>query len=175
MTPQERNRSAARQPGCTNHGVAAGAGEPGSNLEGPDGVGFLLGVAHRGRRRRWEAELADLGLTAPQAALLGVVAAQPGMGVRSIARRLGTDPMNAQRIAESLIASGLCEAGRDPLDSRRRPLSATAEGARMAAVVSSRARQSELAIAEILGRDAYESLAEALRSLIASEETAPQS
>jgi hypothetical protein len=45
----------------------------------------------------------------------------------------------------------------------------------MAAVVSSRARQSELAIAEILGRDAYESLVEALRSLIASDETAPQS
>ncbi len=144
-----------------------------STPQGPDGIGFLLGVAHRARRRRWESELADLGLTAPQAAVLRVVAAQPGLGVRSVARQLGTDPMNAQRIAESLIAEKLCEAGRDPFDSRRRPLTVTDEGARIAAEVSIRARQSELTIAETLGRGVYDTVTEALRTLISFDKTAP--
>uniref|UniRef100_UPI003982FE3F hypothetical protein n=1 Tax=Lapillicoccus sp. TaxID=1909287 RepID=UPI003982FE3F len=36
----------------------------------PAGLGFLLGAAHRTRRRVWEATLVDLDLTAPQAAAL---------------------------------------------------------------------------------------------------------
>lgn len=172
MTAQRRNRSDVCQQETRNERVAGREEEAGTDSQGPDGIGFLLGVAHRARRRRWESELADLGLTAPQAAVLRLVAAQPGMGVRNIARRLGTDPMNAQRIAEGLITSGLCLAGRDPLDSRRRPLSVTTEGARVAAEVSSRARRSELLVAEILGSDAYERLTEALRSLILFEESA---
>jgi DNA-binding MarR family transcriptional regulator len=84
--------------------------------------------------------------------------------------------MNAQRIAESLIAEKLCEAGRDPFDSRRRPLTVTDEGARIAAEVSIRARQSELTIAETLGRgvyDTYDTVTEALRTLISFDKTAP--
>ncbi len=171
MTAERRNRSDVCQQESSNERVAAREEESEAGSHGPDGIGFLLGVAHRARRRRWESELADLGLTAPQAAVLRVVAAQPGMGVRNIARRLGTDPMNAQRIAEGLISSGLCLAGRDPLDSRRRPLSVTTKGARVAAEVSSRARRSEFLIAEILGSDAYKGLMEALRSLIRLEES----
>lgn len=132
----------------------------------PRGLGFLLGVAHRAHRRAWEAELADLDLTAPQAALLRLVTAQPGQGVRQLARRLGTDPMNVQRVAESLIAAGLCEARHDPGDARRRPLHATDEGSRLARAVAQRAESVEEGLNDALGREPYRTLLAGLQALI---------
>ena len=77
------------------------AGPPADESEvAPHGVGFLLGVAHRARRRAWEADLADLDLTAPQAAVLRRIAAQPGSGVRRLARAVAH---RAQRAEQDLI------------------------------------------------------------------------
>jgi DNA-binding MarR family transcriptional regulator len=132
----------------------------------PQGLGFLLGVAHRTLRRAWEAELADLELTAPQAALLRLIAAQPGQGVRQLARELGTDPMNSQRIAETLRAAGLCELRQDPGDARRRPLHPTDRGRRLAAMVARKAMSAEEALAEALGAERYTMLLTGLRALI---------
>lgn len=136
--------------------------------EGPglDGVGFLLGVAHRARRRQWEGRLADLGLTAPQAAMLRLVTAEPGQGVRRLGRRLGTDAMNAQRIVETLVAGGLCVARRDPDDARRRPYYPTDRGTLLAERVAVRARDAEVHLADTLGANTYRSLTTALRAVI---------
>ncbi|MCU4185126.1 MarR family winged helix-turn-helix transcriptional regulator [Acidiferrimicrobium sp. IK] len=130
------------------------------------GVGFLLGVAHRARRRQWEGRLSDLGLTAPQAAMLRLVTAEPGQGVRGLGRRLGTDAMNAQRIVETLVAGGLCSARRDPADARRRPLYPTDRGTQLAERVAERASDAELHLANTLGADTYRSLTNALRAVI---------
>ena len=129
-------------------------------------LGFLLGVAHRAHRRAWEADLADLHVTAPQAALLRLITAEPGQGVRQLARGLGTDPMNVQRVAESLITAGLCEARHDPGDSRRRPLYATELGARRAVAVAQRAESAELDLIDALGEDLYHTLLAGLQALI---------
>jgi DNA-binding MarR family transcriptional regulator len=158
-------------------GRGAGAGpspEPGASADpdpAPQGVGFLLGMAHRARRRAWEANLADLGLTAPQAAVLRLVAARPGSGVRHLARALGTDPMNSRRIAEALIADGLCEARHDPLDARRRPLHLSPRGQQLAGEVSRRARQDEDRVRAELGTRRYGQLLEMLRVLAATEQS----
>lgn len=133
------------------------------------GVGYLLGVAHRARRRAWEADLSGLELTAPQAALLRLIAAQPGGGVRHLARDLGTDPMNVQRIAETLIAAGLCESGRDPQDARRRPLHATDKGSQLAGEVARRAHNTEQHLAVALGTDHYHALLAGLHALVDSD------
>ena len=132
---------------------------------GLEGIGFLLGMAHRAHRRRWEAILADLGLTAPQAAVLRLVTAEPGCGVRQLARRLGTDPMNAQRIIETLVANGLCAAGRDPDDARRRPFHPTEHGRHVARQVADRARRTERASMKLLGDASYRVVLDALRTL----------
>lgn len=129
------------------------------------GLGFLLGVAHRARRRAWEAELADLDMTAPQAALLRLIAAEPGHGVRQLARRLETDPMNVRRVAESLIASGLCEARRDPGDARRRPLYPTEQGSRRAGAITERAGRAEAGLLRALGHERYHELLATLAEL----------
>lgn len=133
----------------------------------PDGVGFLLGVAHRARRRQWEQRLTDLGLTAPQAAMLRLVTAEPALGVRDLARRLHTDPMNAQRIVETLLARELCEARPDPVDGRRRPLRPTPRGRRLAEKVAERAQDVERHLAGALPDDTYLALTSALRAVIA--------
>lgn len=133
------------------------------------GLGFLLGKAHRARRRAWEAELADLGLTAPQAALLRAVTAVPGSGVRGLASVLGTDPMNVQRLAEALIAAGLCVATRDPADARRRPLYPTPEGKRRAELVAHRATATEQTLRAVLGTQDYAAVIDALQRLVAHD------
>jgi hypothetical protein len=73
-------------------------------------------------RGAWEEKIADLGLTAPQAALLRAVAQRPGSGLRELARRaaaydrllasaLGTAELaRLQRLLDRLdavLASGL--------------------------------------------------------------------
>jgi len=147
--------------------MASRGGRPRDQDElGLEGVGFLLGLAHRARRRRWDATLADLGLTVPQAAILRLVSAEPGCGVRHLARRLGTDPMNAQRIMESLVTNGLCTAGHDPDDARRRPFFPTERGRRLAKLVTTRSQEVEQALAELLGEDTYQALVDALRTLV---------
>ena len=89
---------------------------------GRSGLGFLLGVTHRERRRAWESQLADLHITAPQAALPRLVSGHPGRGIRLLARKLATDLMNVQRLADSLAHRQLLETRVDPADARRRPL-----------------------------------------------------
>ena len=132
----------------------------------PHGVGFLLGVAHRARRRSWEAELADLDLTAPQAAVLRLIAAQPGSGVRRLARDLGTDPMNVQRVAETLGAAGLCEPRQDPSDARRRPLYPTEKGRHLARAVAHRAERAEQDLIDALDAERYHALLAGLDALV---------
>lgn len=136
------------------------------------GVGYLLGVAHRARRRVWEADLADLGLTAPQAAVLRLLAARPGTGVRGLSRALVTDPMNVQRIASTLLAAGLCEVRRDPDDGRRRPLHLTDTGRRVADLVTTRADATERRLVTALGAKEYALLSIGLRRLVDLERAA---
>lgn len=132
----------------------------------PKGLGFLLGMAHRARRKAWETDLADLDLTAPQAALLRLITAQPGQGVRQLARALGTDPMNIQRIAASLLAVGLCEARQDPGDARRRPLYPTEEGRHLSREIAHRAESAELDLIDALGDENYHILLAGLQALV---------
>lgn len=139
---------------------------PGSAL---GGAGFLLGAAHRLRRRRWEASLADLGLTAPQAAVLRLVVARPGQGVRRLAHELSTDPMNTQRIVETLVTARLCEARRDPADARRRPIHPTPRGRQLAETVATRADQVERTLADALGAARYQALLAGLEALRAHD------
>ena len=110
--------------------------------------------------------LADLGLTAPQAAVLRLVAGQPGSGVRHLARMLGTDPMNTQRIAEILITGGLCEPRHDPRDGRRRPLHPTEKGRALADEVARRAQREEERLLAMLGRRQHHALIDGLGCLV---------
>lgn len=138
----------------------------------PRGLGFLLAVAHRARQCNWEAALNGMALSAPQAALLRLVVAHPGQGIRWQARELQTDPTNVQRIAGTLIAAGLCERRRDPEDARRRPLYPTEAGVQRAAVVARAAQRAERQLAAALGPRRYRLLTASLNALIVHDRRA---
>lgn len=138
------------------------------------GLGFLLARAHRARRRSWEAQLADLGLTAPQAAVLRLLAARPGAGVRELGRTLDTDPMNVQRIVATLLGGRLCEVRRDPDDARRRPLHLTEAGRRLAEEVVLRAEDVEHRLIGLLGERDYVSLRTGLGRLLERDHGSPR-
>ena len=139
----------------------------------PQGVGFLLGVAHRARRRAWEVSLVDLNLTAPQAALLRLITAQPGLGIRQLARTLGTDPMNALRVATSLVDLGLCESRRDLEDARRRPFFPTDKGSHLASEIARRAACVERELIDALGPESYARLLSNLQALVDLDRAKP--
>lgn len=138
--------------------------------EGPTSLGFLLGKAHRAARRRFESRLVDLDLSAPQAAVLRTLALGPGVGVRGLARQLGTDPMNAWRLAESLIARELVSREHVPSDRRRRALCLTPQGLALATEVEARARAQDRELATMLGNEAYAALMHGLVAVLQSSE-----
>lgn len=92
------------------------------------GLGFRLGRAHRRLRAAWEAHIVDLGLGGPQATVLRAVSEAPDTGLRELARRVGTDPVNVKRLADGLERAGLLASTSDTADRRRRVLRPTARG-----------------------------------------------
>ena len=128
-------------------------GDPGPT-RGPgsaeDGLGFLLGSTHRALRSAWEEQLADLGLSAPQALVLRLVAEDSGLGLRELARRMRTDAMNAKRLVDNLESGGHLRSVEDPAHRQRRRLRVTDEGRQVASQVARRARAWEERLAEHL-------------------------
>jgi DNA-binding MarR family transcriptional regulator len=114
-------------------------------------LGFRLARAQREVRQAWEARIADLGVTSSQAGALRVVAERPGIGLRELARRRATDPMNAKRLADGLEAAGLVASGDDPADQRRRTLTASAAGLAVAEELERRAQAWSTVLEGIIG------------------------
>lgn len=109
------------------------------------GLGFQLGLAHRLLRDSWEKMIEDLGLSAPQAAMLRIAAGNEGISLREIARRVQTDPMNAKRILDYLETRGLITSTSTEHDRRLRIISATKTGHSLAIQLEDRvAMQDEL-------------------------------
>jgi DNA-binding MarR family transcriptional regulator len=133
----------------TGPGRVRGGGRAGWPA-GP-GLGFRLGRAHRMMRAVWEGAIADLGLSPPQAALLGVVADLPGGGLRELARRMDADATNAKRLADHLERAGLVVSASDPRHRQRRVLRPTGKGSVIAGELARRAAALDRRIASLLG------------------------
>jgi MarR family transcriptional regulator for hemolysin len=103
-------------------------------------------------RGAWQARIADLGLSSAQASTLRAVAERPGSGIRDLARTLGTDPMNAKRLADGLEAAGLVCSCTDPADRRLRVLKPTDAGVRLVGEVQQRAQAWAATLEAIVGR-----------------------
>ena len=122
----------------TRSPAASDGATGGGTLE--SGIGFRLGRGHRTVRGAWQARIADLGLSSAQASSLRAVVERPGSGVRELARILGTDPMNAKRLADGLEAAGLVCSRADASDRRVRVLQPTDAGLALAREVEQRSR-----------------------------------
>jgi DNA-binding MarR family transcriptional regulator len=82
---------------------------------------------HRHLRR----ELAPLGITAGQAALLHAVRTNPRAGVRALAEREGVSPPGMTAAIDRLEAMGLVHRARSPTDRRRVRIEVTEDGVRV--------------------------------------------
>jgi DNA-binding MarR family transcriptional regulator len=87
----------------------------------------LLLQLNRNLRR----ELAPLGITAGQAALLHAIRTNPGAGVRDLAKREGVSAPRVTAAVHRLEAMGLVRRARSSLDRRRIDLKVTEAGVRI--------------------------------------------
>lgn len=132
------------------------------------GLGFRMGRAHRHLREAWERRIADTGLSAPQAAMLRAICEQPGSGLRELARRVRTDPMNVKRLADHLEGAGLVlslSATSAPSHRQRRDLVPTGAGLKLAGQVEQRAAEWEHLLSRLLGAGELEDLQRLLSRL----------
>jgi DNA-binding MarR family transcriptional regulator len=122
--------------------------------------------------RQLRRELAPLGITGGQAALLHLVRKHPGIGVRELAKREGVSAAAMSTALTRLEAAGLLRRTRAHADRRRVGLELTDEGARVLRSARSRrtawlaARLKRLAPDEI---DAVERAIGPLRRLLDEE------
>jgi DNA-binding MarR family transcriptional regulator len=88
--------------------------------------------------RQLRRELAPLGITGGQAALLHAIRCNPGIGVRDLARREGVSAAGMSTALTRLEAAGLVRRTRAAADRRRVGLELTADGARVLKAARSR-------------------------------------
>jgi DNA-binding MarR family transcriptional regulator len=122
--------------------------------------------------RHLRRELAPLGITGGQAALLHVIRTNPGIGVRELAAREGVSAAGMSTSLTRLENGGLLERTRAQSDRRRVGLELTAEGQRVLRSARSRrtawlsARLGRLTEAE---RSAIDAVIEPLSRLLVGE------
>lgn len=113
-------------------------------------------------RAAWALDVANLGLTPPQVAVLRALRDDPGCSLRHLSRRLGTDPMSAKRCADELEDRGLIHSAHRGGDRRPRSLDLTSQGAALASKVEAMVASREQILSEVLGQPRRAALAEAL-------------
>jgi len=126
------------------------------------GIGFRLSRVARVMRAAWAAEVANLGLTPPQVAVLRALSDDPGCSLRHLSRRLGTDPMSAKRCVDELEDRALIRSAHRGGDRRPRSLELTSQGAAMASKVEGMVGAREDLLSQVLGQRRRTALAEAL-------------
>jgi DNA-binding MarR family transcriptional regulator len=81
--------------------------------------------------RHLRRELAPLGITGGQAALLHAIRTNPGFGIGDLARREGVSPPRVTAAVDRLEGMGLVRRARSAVDRRRVQLEVTEEGLRV--------------------------------------------
>jgi DNA-binding MarR family transcriptional regulator len=115
--------------------------------------------------RHLRRELAPLGITGGQAALLHAIRTNRGIGIRGLAELEGVSPPRATAAVQRLEAMGLVRRTRSGADRRRVQLEVTEEGLRI--LRSARGRRTAWLAARIakLGEEDAHALEEALTPL----------
>ena len=92
--------------------------DPEHERSAAQGMGVLLAQLGARSSKRFAERVAQLGLTAADAAVLRLVAYAPGLSQREIADRLGLQPSRLVSLVDSLEARGLVERARSTTDRR---------------------------------------------------------
>lgn len=140
----------------------------GTDAKFQPGNAFLLAQLGAHATRLFEARIAALDLTPPQAGLLRIVATEPGHSQQAIAGRLGTPPSRLVRLVDALEERGVMERRRNPEDRRNHALHLTAEGGRLLGQMGRAAAAHEDAVCAVLEADERSQLGALLERVAAS-------
>jgi MarR family transcriptional regulator, organic hydroperoxide resistance regulator len=99
--------------------------------EGIERLALLIKAVHRRGMRDMNAALSDLGLTAPQAEALTVLARAGSLSLRELGRLLIAEGGHPSRLVDRLVAAGLVSRDEAPDDRRRVTLRLTPAGRRL--------------------------------------------
>ncbi len=91
-------------------------------------MGFALKRLQQALRSRMDEGLAEFGLTAPQYAVLALLAERPGISNAELARRSFVAPPTMIRIVTTLAEAGLLVRAVRPAEGRARSTELTGEG-----------------------------------------------
>jgi DNA-binding MarR family transcriptional regulator len=95
---------------------------------GPSGAAFLLAQVGAQGARRFGERVAEIGLTPPDAGLLGKIAARPGVSQQALAEHLGVMPSRMVALVDDLEGKGIVERRRSTEDRRNYELHLTEKG-----------------------------------------------
>jgi DNA-binding MarR family transcriptional regulator len=98
---------------------------------GPSGAAFLLAQVGAQGARRFGERVAEIGLTPPDAGLLGKIAARPGVSQQALAEHLGVMPSRMVALVDELEGKGIIERRRSTEDRRNYELHLTEKGRRV--------------------------------------------
>ncbi|WP_308188919.1 MarR family winged helix-turn-helix transcriptional regulator [Streptacidiphilus sp. ASG 303] len=96
-------------------------------LDAQRAVGYLIRVAQQVHTRLWN-EHVGAELTAPQYAVMHVLALEPGIDQRTVGERASLDKATMAEMVSRLVRRGLVLRRRDPADGRRNLLSLSPDG-----------------------------------------------
>ena len=122
---------------------------PGEGKRGEEGyLGYLLRQASAAYRLRMERALADLGVTAPQFAILTMLVAYPGASGADLARLALLTPQTMSVILRNLERAGLVARRRHEAHGRIRQVEATEAGRALLARCRERVQALERSLTE---------------------------
>ncbi len=122
-----------------------------NDVNAPERLSSLLWRTARAASRAYRARLAEMDLTARQAAALLALAETPGVGLGALAETLGSDQATASAVIDRLLAADLVRRETDPQDRRRARLYPTDRAMQKVERLEAARRANESLIEEALG------------------------
>ncbi|MFM7333111.1 MAG: MarR family winged helix-turn-helix transcriptional regulator [Tabrizicola sp.] len=128
-------------------------------------LGFLTLRLHRRVKREADRLLADLDLATGQMGVLEALRAEPGLSQIELGEMLEIDRTSIGVTVAKLEAAGLVARSADATDGRAYVLALTAEGQRLAAEASEKARAAQALVLQALTEAEQETLIRLLRKV----------
>ncbi|WP_245721530.1 MarR family winged helix-turn-helix transcriptional regulator [Nocardia crassostreae] len=136
-------------------------------------VAFQLAQLGTHAAQRFSERIAEIGLTPPEAGILRLIAANPGLSQRALAAELGVVPSRVVALIDPLDRKGLIERRRSAADRRNHELHLTPEAGRLLARLATVAMAHEAALTAPLTDAEYLQFADLLTRLAAAGDLTP--
>ncbi|MGO9974368.1 MAG: MarR family winged helix-turn-helix transcriptional regulator [Solirubrobacteraceae bacterium] len=134
-----------------------------------EGTAYVLAVAGSITRRQWVDALAALDVTPTQFKLIMALQTASPLSQRELAELVGIDPRNCGPVVDALVDRALLARKTDSVDRRRRVLSLTRKGHKLARELESANAATENALRRRLGPSGYTSLRQELLPIIEAD------